>query len=109
MTSTSLDAGVEETLLAPAAPTRLRVEHLREAMGITNTIPRLSWTPPVGTSAQTAYQITASNGWDAGRVESAQHLQVPYAGPALHSRNRFEWRVRTWTTDANGTETRSQC
>ena len=37
MTSTSFDAAVEETLLAPNAPTRLRVEHLREAMGITNT------------------------------------------------------------------------
>lgn len=107
MTSTSLDAGVGETLRAPAVPTRLRAEHLREAMGITNTAPRLSWTPPAGTTAQTAYQITASNGWDTGRVESAQHLQVPYAGPALQSRSRFKWRVRTWTTDASGTETLS--
>ena len=63
MTSTSLDAGVGETLRAPAVPTRLRAEHLREAMGITNTAPRLSWTPPAGTTAQTAYQITASKTW----------------------------------------------
>src|SRR5690349_25126266 len=83
MTSTSLDAGVEESLLAPASPTRLRVEHLREAMGITTTRPRLSWTLPDGTTAQTGYRITASNGWDTGRMESAQHLLVPYAGPAL--------------------------
>ncbi|MGX1163043.1 alpha-L-rhamnosidase [Arthrobacter sp. SLBN-100] len=112
MTSTSLDAGVEEPLLAPGAPTRLRVEHLREAMGITNAQPRLSWTMPAetgpaATTAQTAYQITASNGWDTGRVESDQHNFVPYAGPALQSRSRFVWRVRTWTTDALGTETES--
>ncbi|MDQ0675169.1 alpha-L-rhamnosidase [Pseudarthrobacter siccitolerans] len=112
MTSTSLDAGVEETLLAPGAPTRLRVEHLREAMGITNTRPRFSWALPTGTgpaatTAQTAYQITASNGWDTGRVGFGQHNLVPYSGPALESRSRFEWRVRTWTTDASGAETES--
>jgi alpha-L-rhamnosidase len=112
MTSTSPDAGVGETVLAPAAPTRLRVEHLREAMGITNTQPRFSWTlpeetGPAATTAQAAYQITASNGWDTGRVESAQHNLVPYAGPALQSRSRFDWRVRTWTRDATGTETES--
>ena len=107
MTSISLDADVEETLPAPHAPTRLRVEHLREAMGITSTGPRLSWTPPAGAISQVAYRITASNGWDTGRVDSAEHVLVPYAGPALGSRSRFEWRVRTWTTDADSTETQS--
>lgn len=105
MTSTSLDAGVEETRLSPAAPTRLRVEHLREAFGITSTAPRLSWAPPAGTVQQAAYRIMATNGWDTGRVESAQHLLVPYQGPALESRSRFEWQVQTWTVDADGTET----
>ncbi|VXB22897.1 Bacterial alpha-L-rhamnosidase family protein [Arthrobacter sp. 9AX] len=104
MTSTSLDAAVEETLLAPAAPSRLRVEHLREAIGITNVQPRLSWTPG---GAQTAYRITATTGWDTGRVDSGQHVLVPYPGPALESRARFEWRVRTWTTDSDGTEIES--
>ena len=112
MTSTSLDAGFGEALLAPGAPTRLRVEHLREAIGITNTHPRFSWTlpeetGPAATTAQAAYQITASNGWDTGRVASAQHNLVAYSGPALQSRSRFEWRVRTWTTDATGAETES--
>jgi alpha-L-rhamnosidase len=105
MTSISLDADVVETLPAAHAPTRLRVEHLREAMGITNIRPRLSWTPPAGAIAQVAYRITASNGWDTGRVDSAAHVVlVPYAGPALASRSRFDWRVRTWTTNADGTE-----
>lgn len=107
MTSTSLDSLAGETLLAPAAPSRLRAEHLREAMGITTTQPRLSWTPPAGTMSQGAYRITASNGWDTGRLESAQHVLVPYSGPALQSRSRFEWRVRTWDTNADGTETES--
>ena len=80
------------------APTRLRAEHLREALGITTAEPRLGWTPPEGTVRQTAYQLTASNGWDTGRVESACHGGVPYSGPSLSSRDRFEWQVRTWNT-----------
>jgi alpha-L-rhamnosidase len=107
MTSTSFDAGVAETQRDQLAPARLRVEHLREAFGITSTVPRLSWAPPAGTVRQTAYQISATNGWDTGRVDSAGHLLVPYSGPALQSRSRFEWRVRTWNTAADGTETES--
>ena len=107
MTSTSLDAAVDTPLRALPAPARLRVEHLREAFGITETAPRLSWTPPAGTVQQTAYRISADNGWDTGKITSARHLLVPYSGPALQSRSRFEWRVRTWNTDADGTETAS--
>ncbi|KRE81381.1 alpha-L-rhamnosidase [Arthrobacter sp. Soil764] len=88
------------------APTRLRAEHLSEAMGLTITVPRLSWTPPAGTARQTAYRITADNGWDTGKVDSAA-CAIPYGGPALHSRDRFEWRVRTWNADEHGTESPS--
>ncbi|WP_043424384.1 alpha-L-rhamnosidase [Arthrobacter sp. 135MFCol5.1] len=89
------------------APTRLRAEHLSEAMGLTIREPRLSWTPPAGTVRQAAYRITAGNGWDTGRVESAESGGIPYSGPALDSRSRFEWRVRTWNIDPAGTETAS--
>ncbi|MFF1883007.1 family 78 glycoside hydrolase catalytic domain [Pseudarthrobacter sp. NPDC058196] len=89
------------------APTRLRAEHLSEAMGLTIREPRLSWTPPGGTVRQAAYRITAGNGWDTGRVESAESGGIPYSGPALDSRSRFEWRVRTWNIDPTGTETAS--
>ncbi|MHC6591281.1 alpha-L-rhamnosidase [Arthrobacter sp. C152] len=89
------------------APTRLRAEHLPHAMGLTIREPRLSWTPPAGTTRQTAYRVTAGNGWDTGRVESAASSGIPYAGPALDSRSSFEWRVRTWNTAADGTETAS--
>jgi alpha-L-rhamnosidase len=88
------------------APTRLRTEHLPEAMGLAISEPRLSWTPPAGTLGQTAYRITASNGWDTGRQESAV-CAVPYEGPTLGSRSRFEWRVRTWNTGENGSDTAS--
>ncbi len=87
-----------------SAPTRLRAEHLSEAMGLAVREPRLSWTPPSGTNAQTAYRITASNGWDTGKVKSAA-CSTPYSGPALDSRSSFDWRVRTWNTGEDGTET----
>ncbi|UTT69936.1 glycoside hydrolase family 78 protein [Arthrobacter sp. DNA4] len=90
-----------------SAPTRLRAEHLPEALGLTVTAPRLGWTPPAGTNSQTAYRITAGNGWDTGRQESAACSGIPYTGPALDSRSRFEWRVRTWNTGGKGTETTS--
>ena len=77
-------------------PTHLRTDHLSEAFGITNTLPGFSWTPPQGTVRQVAYQLTASNGWDTGRVDGGTHGFVPYGGPALGSRDRFEWTVRTW-------------
>lgn len=89
-----------------SAPTRLRADHLSEAMGLTVREPRLSWTPPAGTIGQTAYQVTASNGWDTGKVTSASR-SVSYSGPVLGSRSSFEWRVRTWNTTEDGTESAS--
>ena len=76
-------------------PTHLRTDHLSEAFGITNALPKFSWTPPHGTFRQTAYQLTTSNGWDTGRVDGGTHGFVPYGGPDLGSRDRFDWTVRT--------------
>ncbi|CAN7168091.1 family 78 glycoside hydrolase catalytic domain [Arthrobacter sp. LjRoot78] len=89
---------------ASAQPARLRTENLSQAFGITNTAPRFSWTPPHGTVRQTAYQLSSSNGWDTGRVDSSLHSFVPYGGPDLGSRDRFDWRVRSWNAAADGTE-----
>ena len=88
-------------------PGRLRTEHLSEAFGITIVRPRLSWEPPRATVSQTAYQLLASNGWDTGRVASNAHRSVPYDGPELGSRDRFEWKVRTWNLDPDGVEQQS--
>ena len=83
-------------------PTALRVEHLDEALGITEREPRLSWRLPAGTSVQTAYRVRAGT-WDSGRVESSQSLLVPYEGAALRSRERVQWTVKVWT-DAGESE-----
>lgn len=88
-------------------PGRLRTEHLIEAFGITVVRPRLSWEPPQTTIRQTAYQLATSNGWDTGRIESNEHPSVPYDGPELGSRDRFEWKVRTWNLDSDGVERES--
>ena len=41
-------------------------------------------------------------------MESEVHLLVPYGGPELGSRDRFEWKVRTWDVDAEGVEQASE-
>ena len=79
------------------APHGLRVEHLDEALGIRSTQPRLSWRLPDGAREQSAYRITADNGWDTGWVESDRSLFVPYTGPPLESSQRVEWRVAVRT------------
>lgn len=94
----------EYTGREPLSPAHLRTDHLTAAFGITSTAPRFSWTPPQDTLRQAAYQLTASNGWDTGRVESGTHSYLPYGGPALASRGRFEWTVRTWNVAPDGTE-----
>jgi alpha-L-rhamnosidase len=74
----------------------LRVEHLDEPLGIDTLRPRLSWWLPEGAHAQVAYRLRAGE-WDSGRVESAQSVRVPYAGPELTSGQRVEWSVKVWT------------
>ena len=55
---------------------------------------------------QIAYRISADNGWDSGRVESAQSAQIVYDGPALTSRQRVNWSVEV--EDETGALTRSE-
>jgi alpha-L-rhamnosidase len=77
--------------------TNLRVEHLdHPTLGIDCRAPRLSWWLPKAANRQVAYRILASN-WDSGRIRSDESVLVPYAGPPLESRQRFEWRVKVWT------------
>ena len=79
-----------------AVPHHLRVEHLEAPIGLHVPRPRLSWQLPAGALRQEAYRIE-TDGWDSGRVESAQSVLVPYAGPATASGQRIGWRVKTWT------------
>ena len=81
----------------PARPSRLRVEHLSDALGIGTAAPRFSWWLPDGAARQLGYRIRTDNGWDSGRVESSDSVLVEYAGPALASRQYVSWQVKVWT------------
>jgi alpha-L-rhamnosidase len=93
----------------------LRVEYKENPLGIDARQPRLSWliVSTQRDTAQSAYQVRVAadeealrNGgalaWDSGKVDSAQSIQLSYAGPALESRRRYYWQVRVW--DAGGRE-----
>ncbi|MFJ4616611.1 alpha-L-rhamnosidase N-terminal domain-containing protein [Streptomyces sp. NPDC088812] len=79
-----------------SAPTRLRVEHLDHALGITEARPRLSWQLPAGCRIQRAYQVRMGQ-WDSGRVESGESVLVDVGAPPLSSREHRAWQVRVWT------------
>lgn len=93
---------------------RLRCEYLSNPLGIDEVEPRLSWivTSNQRGARQTAYQILVAtcadvlsrdNGdlWDSGKVESAETVNIVYAGKPLTSRRVCHWKVRVW--DGEGT------
>lgn len=75
-------------------PATLRCENRVEPRGIDVAKPRLAWMLDAG--RQTAYQIEVAGVWDSGKIASDQSVAVEYAGPALKSQTRYEWRVRAW-------------
>lgn len=90
-------------------PAQLQCESMREPLGIDITSPRLSWQLQDDRhgAAQTAYQIRVATSlaqlkqassllWDSGRTTSSESVNVPYAGPAVTSRQRYYWQVRVW-------------
>ena len=81
----------------------LRCEYERNPLGIYIREPRLSWklVSEERGVVQSAYQIRVTDEqgsmlWDTGKVLSDQSLHIPYAGPALSSRQRCTWQVRVW-------------
>ena len=90
-------------------PQYLRCEYLLNPLGIEDARPRLSWEvrDPRKGAVQSAYRILAASTpellegdgadvWDSGKVVTDQSVHVPYGGPALSSRQRVYWKVRTW-------------
>jgi alpha-L-rhamnosidase len=77
-------------------PTHLRVEHLVAPLGTTVRTPRLSWRLPLGTRAQTAYEVEV-DGVATGRVDSDASVLVPWPSRPLGTRQQVSWRVRVWT------------
>ena len=79
---------------------RLRVEYLKNPIGIDYVKPRLSWNCEGGVK-QTAYQIIASEErgnviWDSGKQASSQMVHIPWGGKALGSRAIVNWKVCLW-------------
>ena len=98
--------------VAAIAATDLRCESAVNPLGIDAVSPRMSWvlTSSEKGQKQTAYQILVTSDeaklrneepdvWDSGRVASDESTQVVYRGPALLSRRRYFWKVRTWDKD----------
>lgn len=76
----------------------LRIEHLREPLGVGTATPRLSWrTAAADDWRQAAYEIELRRGTDeplAALVRSVDQVLVPWPFPALASRDRVALRIR---------------
>ena len=94
-------------------PFELRVNDMKQPLGIDDPSPRLSWKlkDPGRGARQTAYEVLIASRpellqqgkadlCDSGRIQSDQSLNVHYAGPALEPETRYFWRVKIW--DAAG-------
>ncbi|WP_240783629.1 family 78 glycoside hydrolase catalytic domain [Stenotrophobium rhamnosiphilum] len=110
----SISTSKQQSAAVKMIPSDLRVEYAKQPIGIDVLHPRLTWKiPSTGDGRQSAYQIrvaTSASGferaalWDSGRVKSAESVQLPYAGPALTSRTRYWWQVRTWDGKGQASE-----
>ncbi len=93
----------------PRAPTGLRCEHLVDPVGVDTAVPRFSWVleHTERGQGQSAYEVivsslpeaAAGDSWASGKVESADSIQVVYAGKALASGRSYYWKVRYWDKD----------
>lgn len=92
---------------------QLLVESQENPLGIDVKWPRFSWNLKANRRGvhQTAYQIIVNVlepgskrivQWDSGKVASEESVYVPYQGPELVSRTRYEWQVKVW--DERGEE-----
>src|SRR5579862_488536 len=92
-----------------SGPLHLQVDNLDHPLGIDDATPRFSWeTSDAAEGArQSAYRVLVASRpelltdgkadvWDSGKVESAQSLNVKYAGPGVKASTRYFWRVEEW-------------
>ena len=97
---------------AATGPVVLRVDNLKQPLGLDDGAPSFSWQleDAVPGARQSAYEVQVAtseaglrtgkaNVWDSGRVAGGQSLNVRYAGPALHASTRYYWRVTVWGAD----------
>jgi alpha-L-rhamnosidase len=79
------------------APGDLRVEHLRELLGVGCRRPRLSWQLPSGTATQQAYRIRLASGEVSAWVTSRDSVLVEWPFAPLTSRQPVAWQVQVRT------------
>ena len=83
----------------------LKVEYLKNPMGIDIVCPRFSWNCQGGVR-QTAYQVIAKSAidrsllWDSGKVESNKMHLINWGGAPLDSRAEIIWNVTLWDENA---------
>ncbi|MHB9056796.1 MAG: glycoside hydrolase family 78 protein [Paludibacteraceae bacterium] len=83
----------------------LRVEYMKNPIGIDVTNPHFSWAMESDEIAkrQIAYEITVSdNGtviWSSGQVNSDKSISIKYDGPALSPSIRYSWKVDVWDNE----------
>lgn len=89
--------------LAKVEVTNLRVENLKEPLGIDTNEPRFSWqiTSDKKDVRQTAYQLIVSNDqgevWNTGKVTSDEQLWIRYQGEPLKSATFCTWKLKVFT------------
>lgn len=90
-------------------PDRLTCEYVENPLGISELIPRLTWTLTSNqrNQRQSAYQIVVcdqlslmlqskGNVWESGKVQSPQNVNIEYKGIALKPFTRYFWQVRVY-------------
>jgi len=95
-----------QEISGPQAPTGLRCEYLVDPQGVDTPAPRFSWVLEHSErgQGQSAYEIVVSSQaeaetgdcWASGKVDSADSIQVVYAGKLLAGGSSFFWKVRYW-------------
>ena len=95
----------------------LTLEQLSNPLGIDKNQPLFSWKlfSDDRNVLQTAYEIKVALNetdlinkekflWKSGKVSSEQSINIPYAGLALKSSQRYFWQVRVWDNKNNVSE-----
>ena len=89
-------------------PAKLEVDNLDTPLGIDDPVPSFSWQlqDPARGARQTAFELKVATArnlldskadvWSSGHIESAQSLNVLYAGAGLKPSTRYWWQVVVW-------------
>lgn len=105
--SIGLGASVASAEEGTISVTDLQTNARTQPLGIAGDAPTLSWKSESSARGvmQSAYEVRVAKSvddlgsndvWASGKVESADQLNVEYAGAELDSQTRYSWQVRVW-------------